>query len=191
MRSPTSSLKWEQKLVSQTFKTLLVNTFYAWQMMTKRSLLDTKEGFQSLNHFRARLNAVQSLSEFILDSAQELLVYAGELRMATESPARTIQGDRQQEGQGQVQVTVAEANSLRRLAELRKRNRLPLFNHGDGALLPLSISGHHQQQTSTDKYCALCGMHTVGWRGRRTTFMCSLCNVNVCVCVYAGLRRSC
>ncbi len=35
LRSPTSSLKWEQKVVTQTMKTLAVNAFISWRMLEK------------------------------------------------------------------------------------------------------------------------------------------------------------
>ena len=49
-------------------------------MAEKESLLQTKEGFQSLAKSRAALNRVQSLADFVHDLSRELLAYAEELR---------------------------------------------------------------------------------------------------------------
>ena len=35
MRSSTSKRKWEQKIVSQTLKTVCINSFFGWRIMTK------------------------------------------------------------------------------------------------------------------------------------------------------------
>ena len=41
LQSYTSSLKWEQKRVSQTIKPQAVNSFIAWRMTQKRNLLES------------------------------------------------------------------------------------------------------------------------------------------------------
>jgi hypothetical protein len=46
IRSATSSLKWEQKVVTKTIKTLTVNSSVAWRMRQKRSLLESKESLK-------------------------------------------------------------------------------------------------------------------------------------------------
>jgi hypothetical protein len=68
LRSPTSSFKWEQNIVSQTMKKLCVNAFIAWRTLQMKSRLQTKESFQDLECFRSCLNSVQSLAYFVLDA---------------------------------------------------------------------------------------------------------------------------
>jgi hypothetical protein len=42
LKSPTSSFKWKQKIVSQTLKTLSVNAFISWRMLQMKGKLETK-----------------------------------------------------------------------------------------------------------------------------------------------------
>ena len=181
LRSSTSSLKWEQKIVSQTLKTLAINAFIAWRMAEKESLLQSKEAFGSLEKFRASLNKVQSLADFIHDVSRELLAHAEILK-------RT---DGLSEEDETMEVTADEIVHLRALAVSRKKKRIPFFNGSEGARLRLQVRGHEQKQQAQAKYCSLCGNNTDGWRGHRTTFKCSHCDVHLCVRTYPGLRKSC
>ena len=79
LRSSTSSLRWEQKLVTQTFKTLRVNAFIAWRMSVKRELLASHSRFGGLDRYRQVLNSVQYLADFSLDASRELLSFANKL----------------------------------------------------------------------------------------------------------------
>lgn len=58
LRSSTSPFAWEQKIVSQTLKTIAANTIIAWHMSEKEQLLHNKEAFGSLDHYRNELNCV-------------------------------------------------------------------------------------------------------------------------------------
>jgi hypothetical protein len=49
---PTSSFKFEQKIVSHTSKTFSVNALISWRMLQMKGKLGTKESFQDLDHFR-------------------------------------------------------------------------------------------------------------------------------------------
>ena len=143
--------------------------------------MQTKEAFQSLEKFRAGLNRVQSLADFVHDVSRELLAYAEELRR-TDALAET---------DDTAEVTAEESVHLRALAVTRKKKRLVFFNGTDGARLRLQVRGHEQKQQREAKYCCLCGNNTGAWRGHRTTFKCSYCDVHLRVRTYRGLRKSC
>ena len=184
LRSSTSSLKWEQKIVSQTIKTLAVNSFIAWRISEKKGMLESKEAFHSLDYFRDSLNALESLADFVCNVSSELLTYADKLRRAEE--AEVPDGDLPE-------VSPAEVIRLRALALGRKKKRLWFFNGPDGSKLRVSVRGHEVRQQREHRYCALCGGNgsDTGWRGHRSTFKCSHCDVHLCIRTYPGLRKSC
>ena len=186
LRSSTSSLRWEQKIVCQTMKTLAVNAFIAWRMSEKRSLLQSREEFHSLKYFRNSLNAAQSFAEFIYDTSTELLAYADELRRAEDANEAIECTD---------EVSPDEVVRLRTLALRRKKKRLWFFNGMDGIRLRTHVRGHEMRQQREHRYCALCGLtgasSNTGWRGHRSTFKCSHCDVHLCVRTYPGFRKSC
>ncbi len=72
LRCSTSSLSWEQKMVSQILETLAVNAFTSWRMLRNEKLLTSSSLFVSLNKNRDRLNHTQSFADFIHDAAVEL-----------------------------------------------------------------------------------------------------------------------
>jgi hypothetical protein len=69
-------MKWEQKIVTQTLKTLAVNGFIAWRIRQKKGMFENKESFIGFEHFRKCLNSVQAFAEFVLDAAKELNIRA-------------------------------------------------------------------------------------------------------------------
>lgn len=119
LRSSTSALSWEQKLVTQTLKTLLINAFkriiITWRISERRSLLQNKQAFGKLDTFRHNLNSTQSLADFTIDAAREMLVYADEVQKVHQ---RNIQGGDEE------LLSDNEFGMLRALAVSRKRNRL-------------------------------------------------------------------
>lgn len=72
-------MKWDQKIVSKTLKTLLVYAFPAWRMFKRQYILATAISFYSLEHFRNRLNKAQATMDFRFDVAKELLFHASNL----------------------------------------------------------------------------------------------------------------
>lgn len=80
----TSHMMWEQKLVTQTFKTVIMNTFIAWRMKEKRRFLTSALVFQNLGMFRHSLNTVQSFAEFTFDASLDLFDYASLLQRQIE-----------------------------------------------------------------------------------------------------------
>lgn len=185
LRSSTSHLAWEQKLVSQVLKTVSLNAFFAWRIFERRDLLLTMEDFKNLECFRNAVNKVQSTADFMLDAALEILAHASAL-----CPERS--------GEHETAVmNPQERRALVTLAAGRKRRRLEFFNSDRGVTLRLNVPGHTPRQGKY-QYCALCGQHRdlkgsngKVWRGHRTTYSCQLCSVNLCVRVYSGLRKSC
>jgi transposase-like protein len=181
-RSSTSSLKWEQKIVSQTFKTLTVNSFISWRITENKRSLENKDTFKGLDHFRGTLNTLQSLSDFALDAAVELLEYAEKLQ-------------KNRVAQPQTRLSSDETLRLNALAVQRKRKRIEFLTGSDGTALRLDVENHEQKQQKEQKYCALCGNHPTPergeYRGRRSSFKCSRCDVHLCIRIYPGLRKSC
>ena len=86
MRSSTSSLRWEQKLVIQTLKTLAVNAFTSYRLQCKAHLLESRDAFGGMKRFRDFLNTVQSLADFIYDVSGELLQHADGLQVSSAVP---------------------------------------------------------------------------------------------------------
>ncbi|PXF43292.1 hypothetical protein BWQ96_06931 [Gracilariopsis chorda] len=175
-------MKWEQKVVTQTLKTLSVNAFISWRMSQKRDLLQSKETFRSLKSYRQALNGIQSLADFVHDASKELIVYAQSL--GTEDNAETLE------------VHQDEIQRLHTLARTRKRRRFVFFNGPDGISLRLNVKNHILKQQKGQQYCALCGVRGIteneeGWRGHRTTYKCLQCDVYLCTRIYRGLRKSC
>jgi hypothetical protein len=204
MRSTTISPQWEQKLVTQTFKTLAVNAFVGYRLHCKGDLLQSREAFRGINSFRAAMNSMQSLADFIYDVSPNLLSHAD--RLEKEARAREREAAAASSALNEEILSDAAVARLSAQASLRKRRRLDFFNDDDGKRLRLAKVPHLQNQTATPQYCALCGCNNTHpgsqsadesrdnarqYRGRRSTFKCSLCHVHLCVRTYPGLRKSC
>ncbi len=82
-------------------------------------------------------------------------------------------------------VGFEERQRLTCLAISRKRQRIVFLNSDDGVRLRLLVRGHEQRQQKRDQYCVSCGGNNDGWRGRRSTFKCSICGTHFCVRVAA------
>ena len=163
LRSSTPSFKWEQKIVSQTIKTLAVNSFIAWRMTQKRNLLESRVSFQGLNSYRNSLNTLESLADFIYEASRELLNYA----QFTE----TLEVN---EVDNHTEISCENLQRLCRLAAARKGRRLLFFNASDGVILRLSVPGHVMNQQKEQQYCSLCGVRGIvgnddTWPGHRST----------------------
>jgi hypothetical protein len=189
LRSSTCSFKWEQKTVSQTLKTLAVNAFIAWRFLQVKTHLETKESFRDLDHFRACLNSVQSLADFVLDTSKEMLIVADKREKESRAEQQNS-GESQPPHSG---LSLEEQSRLRAAATFRKRYRIPFFNSEDGVKLRLLVTGHDTRHVDSERHCALCGNNsaTNGWRGHRTSFKCSICDVHLCVRLHQGYRKNC
>lgn len=148
LRCSTSHLRWKQKIVSQVFKTLTVNVFFAWRLYERRDLLSTTESFKSIDSFRNALNKVTPTAEFMLDAALHLLSQAQQLRVGQ-------RWARQEEPQ----VPDTEAQDLISEARGRKRRRIAFFNSERGSKLRINVNGHVPKQC-VSLYCVLCGQNT-------------------------------
>lgn len=187
LRSPTSHLKWEQKIVSQVLKTLAVNSFVGWRMAERGDLIESSAAFRSLDDYRHSLNCVQSLADFTFDLSKELLVYADDLTRpdvdddgsGTETVENSLTG-----------LSPEAIQDLKRRAESCKRGRIPFFNTEDMTKLRLQVLGHNPKQSGL-AFCALCGVVINNKRGHMSSFQCSVCSVNLCVRTWPGLRLSC
>ena len=185
MRSSTSHLQCEQKLVSQVLKTLSVNAFVAWRIFERRDLLQSAEHFKSLESYRDALNRVEPTADFMLDTAVKLLLYARETN--PHQPTQPLQP---------IQGTEDEIRLIG-LAKQRKQKKLLFFNSSDGLNLRLDVPKHFPQQ-GVYTFCALCGQNSTEkdhegklWRGHRTTTTCTTCHVHLCVKLYPGLPNTC
>jgi hypothetical protein len=158
-----------------------VNSFISWRITENKRSLENKDNFKGLDHFRGTLNTLQSLPDFALDAAVELLEYAEKLQ-------------KNRVAQPQTRLSSDETLRLNALAVQRKRKRIEFFNGSDGTALRLDVENHEQKQQKEQKYCALCGNHPTPemgeYRGRRSSFKCSRCDVHLCIRIYPGLRKS-
>lgn len=130
MRSPTSSMKWEQKLVTQCLKTVLVNAFIGFRLLQVEHLLGSSSSFKSLTAFRNSLNAVESFPTFLYETSTELTAWATFLREQAEGNANEVEASTEN---GEVEP--GDSARLKDLALKRKRNRLDFFNSVDGISL--------------------------------------------------------
>ena len=129
------------------------------------------------------MNGVQSLADFIHDVSRELIAHADNLgkQDLESSPG----------GEMESIITEKEAAKLREQARSRKNRRLLFFNDENGSRLRLVVRGHEQRQQKSERYCALCGNNqNAEWRGHRSLFMCSDCDVHLCIRTYSGCRKS-
>lgn len=186
LRSATTSLKWEQKLVSQTFKTVAINAFIGWRMSEKAQLLEDKVQFGTLDSYRDALNSVESLADFIYVASRELLAYAENLSKLDGTGTELENND--------PEIGAQEATDLIRMAASRKKKRLHFFNSANGIKLRMQVRDHFILTSAIPKDCILCGNDSgpaAAWRGHRTRKKCSKCCAHLCVDVYAGLRKTC
>jgi hypothetical protein len=110
-------------------------------------MLESKESFIGIEHFRKCLNSVQSLADFVLDAAKELNIRAEllEKQVQRESASNDIR-NRGLESE----ISSDEAARLRREARSRKRYRLSFFNSADGIKLRLSLGGHDTKHSDIE-----------------------------------------
>jgi hypothetical protein len=120
VRSTTISPKWEQKLVTQTFKTLAVNAFVSYRLHQKVDLLQSQETFRGISAFRGAMNSVQSLGDFIYDVSPDLLAHSD--RLGQEARAREVATG--SAGDPEDALSNAEVARLSSLASSSKRCRL-------------------------------------------------------------------
>jgi hypothetical protein len=177
LRSPTSSFP--------DIEDPLRQRIYLLEMLQTKRKLETKESFQDLDHFRACLNSVQSLADFVLDDSKELLIVADR----KEKECREID---QETTRGISWVPLQEISRLCDAARSRKRYRIPFFNTEDGVKLRLTVYGHETKHMGSEQHCALCGKNsaTAGWRGYRSSFQCSMCSVHLCARLHHGFRKN-
>jgi hypothetical protein len=193
LRTSTTNLGWEQKIVSQVLKTVIVNAFVAWRMSVREDLVETSESFKSVDRYRQILNNVQPLGDFVLDLCKEMLLHAKILRHIPDES----------------RISEEKVVRLSEQARRRKRNRLEFFNTEDGRALRLSLTQRHEQlHESKPHWCVLCGQNFVTADrnptsmdagvdrgelhiGHRSSFKCTLCDVHLCVRVFTGSRKSC
>ena len=89
LKCSSSAHRWEQKVVTHIFETILVIAFVAWRMLDKEDLLQTRDSFGDLQKYRQKLNGVQCMTDFALDTSLELLQHADELAQAAENSVST------------------------------------------------------------------------------------------------------
>lgn len=94
LRSATSHLRWESKMVTQTLKKLTMNAFISWRMWKFHSHCGVE--FSTLHNYRDRLNHLDSFADFISERTSELFLYAENLEQknnAAEGQGDTGEGD--------------------------------------------------------------------------------------------------
>jgi len=89
LNTPSSSLPWEQKMVIQCLKNLMISSFISYRFTTCRHLVQSSDAFKSLHFFQSGLNHLESLSTFIYYSSSELLTVAQSFDLGTAIPPIT------------------------------------------------------------------------------------------------------
>jgi hypothetical protein len=164
---------------------LLSNAFIAWRIAERSDLLQSASSYETLDKFRHNINNVQPQSEFVWDIARELLTYADKVARLEEAQIRHL---------GATALTELEKIRLRNLAKNTKRRRLSFFNTQDGKRLRLDVPQHEQIQQQKSQWCALCSINradNTAWRGHRSKYRCSICDVHLFLRTYTGFRKNC
>ena len=138
LRCPCDTLKWEQKVVTQAFKSITVNARVAWRQLQREDMLSTREYFKSLEQYLSSLNKVESLADFVSEITPEILAYAESLEK---------DDDVDEIRPAPLRMSKLKKNEIKRLiskAQSRKRNRLRFFNNPDGVTLRVNLQRHDQ-----------------------------------------------
>lgn len=76
IRAPTGDLKWENRIVDQTLKNVIVNALVGWSMLERIEVLQNPETFQNLDRYSLILKKVQYFGEFFFfDVSMELFIH--------------------------------------------------------------------------------------------------------------------
>lgn len=177
LRTSSTYLSWEQKVVTQILKTVSVNALIAWRINYSRSVLQDFQMFKSLPAFTNTMNFVESTANFTFNVFVRLIKFTSE----SESPSLTAAPS--------LNDTENEYELLQR-AVARKRLRLPFFNSEGGRKIRLQL-GVLSSQSGPKAYCALCGQkHTFKGHdqkprtGHRSSISCKVCSGSLCVRVH-------
>lgn len=90
-------MKWEQKLVVQTSKTVVSNMFISCRMQARRQLLQSDKVFGDQKKCRASLNCVKFFTDWVYDLCPELLRMASKLATNTGDIEACSEDDKQNE----------------------------------------------------------------------------------------------
>ena len=202
MRNPSASQAWEPKIAIQTLKTIAVNGALLWRFLKRKSRLDSMDKFESPDSFRASLNRVESLPDFIDDVARELIVYGQILDMIPGAALANSNenGTTEEESSNVPDIHLIEIEQLKtRVPGWHKRRRIDEFKQGDGKRLRLSATKFHRAvKLDKKRYCVICAdasaydKNIVGsWRGHQTQNGCQTCKVTLCHKAYPPFKYSC
>lgn len=146
LRAPTRALRWEQKLVFQTLKTVVVNVFVGWQILTRSDVLESAETFRSLHRYRTILNKLQSFGDFVFDLPIQLLRHA----------SRVVNNDEHLEVEvDATKPSAEEASRLLELARKKQRNSTAFFEFC-GWLAPRPSASTAKRHQEKQTLCSLC-----------------------------------
>ena len=176
---PTGTLKCEQKIVTQVFRSIAINAGVASRQLEKEELLESRESFKGLDAYRNALDKVESLAEFIFELISDLLKYAEQSEKDLNSPNSP---------RGKPKENKLKKKQVKRLiskAKGRHRYRTTFLNGEDGITLRLHVKGN--DHCTTEVRCStLCGGNNHSrFRGDK------ICTVNLYVKVSPGFRRAC
>lgn len=183
LRSSMTVFRWEQKLITQTIKSVIANAYIVWKINRGEKFLETPSSFAGVDRFRNNINKGCSFGNFVIDLCPNLVRYAERL---DSTPVEN--GEPSEHTMPEISSDTAEVRRLRQAVSNIKRNRVEFFNSPDGVRVRLQLHPHLQRFTHHKKHCALCG---TGVKRSRSKFKCSTCDVHLCVRVHPEKRTSC
>ena len=193
LRAPTATLRWEQKMVTQTLKTLLTNGFICWRICTIYDISNSDDVFGSLLSFRNKLNHLEPFGDYVNHTCRELFTYADKLeRIQTNLASNNIVTSTSSSNPTSSVLEDSEIARLRLLGSKQKKRRLRFFNGDDGKRLRLECGTHVPKSSPPPRWCALCGSFSKNGRnGSRSSYMCEVCSVHLCIGQSQGYPESC
>lgn len=125
-------MKWEQKFVTQTLKTLAVNSFITWRMHPEKDIFQRNSLFRSFDSFRLSLNSVSPIADFVFDLCKDLLIRDDSLER------QKINSINELGSLSKALYTLREVERLVQLSRKKRRYRISFFSSEDGKKAPFS-----------------------------------------------------
>lgn len=185
LRASITSVGWEQKVVIQTCKTLLIHPYNSWRFV-EWSAHNGDRQLDSLDKFRSTFNEMEPFGYFVALVATELLTY-GNILTASSTTRLASTGGAVSRG--------ANSATIRRLKVQIAKNQhrwMPFFNDPGGVLIRLRIHMHQPIELRAPRWCALCGTFNNRATGHfSTNNYCSIFTIHLCTKAMDDGEKSC
>lgn len=153
LRSQAKRQSWEQKLVTQSVKSVCTISLLPWRQMKRKELLIGLETFKDVDTYRAALKRVSSFADWVRAVSFELIAHGVALDHAAGAhsdcspPQESSWGFNDEKYRAQANTLVARAYSLstvekhrlRGLVGPKKSGHLAFCNSEDGTTIHLYL----------------------------------------------------